>query len=366
MASSTLAATRARIAQLDFEIGKLQQLMDPLLAEREKCQQALADYKYPILALPAEITSEIFLQFLPSYPERPSVVGPYSPSLLLQICRRWRDVALATPTLWSTMELILESPQYHAGQLDLLKVWLPRSGNCALSIQLECDMDDDEALAIIGQYIEALLCHPSRWQDMEIVIPYEDLLRITGSMPLLRSLTIGPCNWGDGPDKPVPVLFTEAPALKNLVLSRKFNAYAMILPWAQITTLRAEALCLDEAVEILRQTATLEHCTITMYSGDPSTASLIPPLPLRSLTLRYRGHGGSTMAEHMFQLFAALKLKNLAVDELFLGPDPVGTLSRVCPNGYPRGIEIFSVRTSREIYAAAFPLASLSVHEPSV
>ncbi|KAJ7633189.1 hypothetical protein FB45DRAFT_745939 [Roridomyces roridus] len=132
MASSTLAAARARISQLDIEIEKLQRLMDPLLAEREKCSQTVADFKYPVLTLPPEITSEIFLQFLPSYPERPNVIGPQSPPFLLQICRQWRDVALATPALWSTVDLFLDNPRYDAQQKDLLERWLRRSGNCGL------------------------------------------------------------------------------------------------------------------------------------------------------------------------------------------------------------------------------------------
>ncbi|KAJ7633178.1 hypothetical protein FB45DRAFT_1058143 [Roridomyces roridus] len=368
MASSALAATRARIAQLDIEIQKLQRLMDPLLAEREQCTQTVADFriKYPVLTLPAEITSEIFLHFLPSYPRRPTIIGPQSPSLLLQICRQWRDVALATPSLWSTVELYLDYAGYHAHKRDLFKKWLQRSGNCVLSIRLEYDMDDEERVAISGECVEALLCHASRWQDLEIIWPFEGLRNIAGSMPLLRSVTVGPCEWGERPETPV-VLFTEAPALRNAVLPNFFDPFAIILPWSQITTLFADALRLDEAIEILRQSTTLEHCTITtIYDGDASAASLIPPLPVRSLTLRF---SASSTAARLLHLFAALNLpllETLAVNEFFLGPDPVGTLSGLCPNRYPQEIEIFHARTPREIYAGAFPLASLSVHELSV
>ncbi|KAJ7633165.1 hypothetical protein FB45DRAFT_914515 [Roridomyces roridus] len=364
---ASLSATRERMAQLDIEIEKLQRLLDPLLAEREKCSQTVADFQYPVLTLPAEITSEIFMQFLPSYPERPSLIGPQSPSLLLQICRKWRDVALTTPALWSTMKLTLDSI-YHVRQRHLLHVWLKRSGNRSLSMGLACSFgmaDDDE---ILIEFVDSLACYATRWQEMEIVLPCESFRRITGSMPRLRSVNIGSFWWEHPPETPI-LLFTEAPALKNVVLSATFNPLTITLPWLQITTLVAEALSLDEAVEILRQTTTLEHCTLTVDDGHPSAASLIPPLPLRSLTLRYRGHGVSTgMVARMFQLFAALNLpllETLVVHESFLGPDPVGALSRVCPNGYPRQIEIFSARTPREIYAGAFPLASLSVHEES-
>ncbi|KAJ7252245.1 hypothetical protein C8J57DRAFT_1520084 [Mycena rebaudengoi] len=67
--------------------------------ERDKFQSRLDDYKYPVLTLPAEITSEIFIHFLPIYPLRPPPTGLLSPALLGQICRKWRDVALGTPRL---------------------------------------------------------------------------------------------------------------------------------------------------------------------------------------------------------------------------------------------------------------------------
>ncbi|KAJ7633148.1 hypothetical protein FB45DRAFT_522992 [Roridomyces roridus] len=363
MASSALAATRARIAQLGAEMEKLQRLMDSLLAEREKCHQTLADYKYPILTLPAEITSEIFLQFLPSYPERSRVIGPHSPSFLLQICRQWRDVALTTPALWSTVELILrvDSSRYHAQQLDLLKMWLQRSGNCSLSVLLESIIGVDDDRTIVEECIDALLCHASRWQDMEIILSPEGLRKIAGSMPLLHSLTIGMESREERPKTPV-ALFTDAPALKRVLLYGSFDPFLVALPWFQITTLRAEALYAKEAIEILRHATMLEDCSLDILSNDspePSTASSIPPLPLRSLRLQSVG----AFTDEMHQLFKALRLpvlQTLSVREDFLGPDPVATLAAVCRNGYPHEIEVIRPRTSRESYAGAFPLASFT------
>ncbi|KAJ7633179.1 hypothetical protein FB45DRAFT_832669 [Roridomyces roridus] len=363
MASSALAATRARIAQLDVEIERLQRLLDPLLAERDKCQQTIVDYKYPILTLPAEIASEIFLQFIPSYPERPSFWGFQSPSFLFQICRQWRDVALTTPALWSTMELVLELSGYHAQQLDLLKIWLERSGGCGLSIRLEYIEDEDDDIGIIGECVDALLCHVSRWQDMEIIAPFEDLRKIAGSMPLLRSVTIGTECWPDVLPEAPAALFTNAPALKHVVLAKTFNPFLVALPWSQVTTLEAQALYAREAIEILRHTTVLEDCAVTIHNGQPSTASSIPPLPLRSLgSLRLQSVAGIT--DGMCQFFKALRLpvlQTLSVREAFLGLDPVATLSAVCPNGCPQEIEIFHARTPQEVYAGAFPLASLTV-----
>ncbi|KAJ7633183.1 hypothetical protein FB45DRAFT_1058147 [Roridomyces roridus] len=361
---ASLIATRARIAQLDTEIEKLRQLMDSLLAEREQCQQVLADYKYPVLTLPAEITSEIFMQFLPSYPHRPSFVEFQSPSFLLQICRRWRDVALATPALWSTMELLLYNSPHHAQQRDLLKMWLQRSGSFALSILFDYYKESADDEPLIQECIEALLDHAWRWQDIDITFSFEELCKITGAMPLLRSVTIGIERGEERPETPV-VLFADAPALKHVDLHASFNPFILTLPWSQITSLTAKALYVKEAVEILRHTTILEDCTLNIYPNEPGppTDFSIPSLPLRSLRLQCVGGG----TDEMRQLFRALHLpalQTLLVHEGFLGPDPVATLSAVRPNGYPQNIEILGARNSRQVYQAAFPLASLTVVTP--
>ncbi|KAJ7633188.1 hypothetical protein FB45DRAFT_1058152 [Roridomyces roridus] len=221
-------------------------------------------------------------------------------------------------------------------------------------------MDDE---SIVGEYVEALLCHATRWQDMEFDLPFEGLRKIAGSMPLLRSLTIGIDDCDEVPGTPA-ALFADAPLLNHVVLHRSFNPFIVTLPWSQITTLEVETLYTNEAVEILRHSTMLLDCTLTILAGKPSTDYSIPSLPLRSLRLEYVAN----CKDELRQFFSALHLpvlQTLAVDEFFLGPDPIGALSAVsavCRHGYPRQIEIFSARTTREVYAEAFPLASLSIH----
>jgi hypothetical protein len=55
-------------------------------------------YKYPVLALPNDVVSEIFIHALFSLPA--PIPAPPSPTILAQICHKWRDIALSTPALW--------------------------------------------------------------------------------------------------------------------------------------------------------------------------------------------------------------------------------------------------------------------------
>lgn len=61
---------------------------------------------------PTEILAEIF-PFCISHPVRSIVDGVEAPLQLLRVCRRWKDVALSTQTLWSDIHIIEYEP--HAG-----------------------------------------------------------------------------------------------------------------------------------------------------------------------------------------------------------------------------------------------------------
>ncbi|KAJ7149643.1 hypothetical protein C8R46DRAFT_1009060 [Mycena filopes] len=96
-----LAADRVRVAELEAQILHLEQSLHVLKGERDLVQHRLDAHHYPVLDLPTEIICEIFLPFLPVYPLRPPITGDDSPTILTQVCRAWRAIALGTPTLWS-------------------------------------------------------------------------------------------------------------------------------------------------------------------------------------------------------------------------------------------------------------------------
>ncbi|KAI0061718.1 hypothetical protein BV25DRAFT_1805158 [Artomyces pyxidatus] len=52
--------------------------------------------------------------------------------LVSHVCRRWRDVALQTPTLWTTLDFS-DGPPFHKS-----RTWIERSKECPLDIDLDC------------------------------------------------------------------------------------------------------------------------------------------------------------------------------------------------------------------------------------
>ncbi|KAI0345668.1 hypothetical protein BDW22DRAFT_1324337, partial [Trametopsis cervina] len=113
-----------------------------LLQQEQDHQKALISIRYqlngttPIGKLPAEIISEIFrwVAFVPT--SKPRYTSIYSSSTacytwvtILCVCRRWHEVAMATPDLWSLIEV--------AGNRKVIDTCLTRSKNALLDVVTE-------------------------------------------------------------------------------------------------------------------------------------------------------------------------------------------------------------------------------------
>ncbi|KAF7334544.1 F-box domain-containing protein [Mycena venus] len=208
---------------------------------------------YPVLTLPPEIITEIFVAFLPNYPDFPSLRGIFSPLLFCQICQKWRAIALSTPILWRAICVDLtrgDSDRKIAADLQQLKTWLKRSGDCPLSLGLTHARKVTHRL--VPQFLRAIVAHCQRWEHVDLLIPFEYMDLIRGEMPLLRNLTFGPSNFPHGRAR-FPHLFSSAAQLQSVILTRNFFKSIMTLPWKQLTHLEADCLYEQECVDIFRE-----------------------------------------------------------------------------------------------------------------
>jgi hypothetical protein len=122
MASAT-AALRTRILRTRIEeLGRNNVRRDP---------NPICD---PMARVPLEISSDIFMWCLPDSP-RPD--SENFPMLSLRVCHLWSDIALATPSLWTT----IHTEDGDAKNFDtLLEIWLNRAGSLPLSLSLCGDL----------------------------------------------------------------------------------------------------------------------------------------------------------------------------------------------------------------------------------
>ncbi|KAJ7672590.1 hypothetical protein DFH06DRAFT_1176860 [Mycena polygramma] len=87
---------RTRLAELNTEIAEAQALLKRLEHDRRDVQQQLKLIVYPVLTLPVEVLLEILVHCNCSH-RGPR--GYWSPTIVLRVCRSWREIALDASTL---------------------------------------------------------------------------------------------------------------------------------------------------------------------------------------------------------------------------------------------------------------------------
>ncbi|KAF8145287.1 hypothetical protein K438DRAFT_564051 [Mycena galopus ATCC 62051] len=349
---SSLAADRTRVAALDAEISALKRSLFALRTEKQLAQKRLDSFKYPVLTLPTEIVTEIFLHFLPIYPQCPPLTGLDSPALLAQICREWREIAVETPTLWRAILLSYSGIPFDR-QAHLLDMWLSRSRCCPLSVRFD-DFDLHDAQHA-SKVLSAVVPHRARCEYLGLNLSPSHITIIAGPMPLLRHLDLTVIEELDD-----IVTFSPAPLLRSITL-RVTTPLKVGLPLGQMISLTLNLAFRYEYVAILQQTCNLVHCELGIVS-DWVGASDLPPdhsieLPcLESLIFKHAEVPDST---GYLDDFFVPALRSLRLGESFLGPEPIDQLSSFIVNSGCKLKEIYVAdRTlvSKASYREAFPL----------
>ncbi|KAJ7906196.1 hypothetical protein B0H13DRAFT_2662920 [Mycena leptocephala] len=321
--------------------------------ERESAQARLDAYAYPVLTLPNEIVSEIFICFLPDYPLCPPVLGLLSPNLLTHICRLWRQIALTTPALWRAISLYYLHCDFES-HIHMLRSWLDRSGNCPLSIT----MDDYDAISH-NAFLEAILPHRARWEYVQLVIMRGDLLVIEGPMPLVRSLDI---KVYEG-NTPVSSVALEAPRLRTATLW-DFDYPPCLLPWSHLTSLTLVAKEPYECAYVLEHSANLVYCELILYNEDDSTqAGVDITLPRLEDLVLWKWLGIQSWLTGYLETFVAPALRRLQVPDEFLGPDPIHALNSFVSKSGCKLEEVLitgSRARPKDSYRRAFPSINFS------
>ncbi|KAJ7149647.1 hypothetical protein C8R46DRAFT_1125688 [Mycena filopes] len=317
-----LSADRARVAELEAQILQLQDRIRELDAEKGVAEERLDRYCYPVLSLPNEITSEIFTQFLPTFPLCPPLTGTASPTLLTHICRAWRAIALNTPTLWRAISLTADDTSFTLGA-EIADVWFTRSCCCPLSIEI--DYTDVEEVTLPPRILEEAV----RLENLKLHITASELHAFAAClpatscyMPLLRRLELQIWDADVEPLEPShrPILFCDAPQLRSVVLDDLATEYIQ-LPWAQFTSVSITGVSPSESQRLLRQTRNLLHCELWLMDHDNALTELSLPL-LKSLVLHEADTVIQYAAVEYLDSLVLPALQKLSIPEPLLGEHP--------------------------------------------
>ncbi|KAJ7074022.1 hypothetical protein C8F01DRAFT_6316 [Mycena amicta] len=319
-------ADRTRLPALDAEIKHLENALNALHSERKLIQDRLDSYIYPVLTLPNEIVSEIFVQYLPPYPMCPPLLGDGSPTKLAQICSHWRQIAHGTPALWRAIALFVSATLFvdASFQLEMMQTWLERSCTLPLSFIMGAEADNH----LRDMALTSLLGHRARWEHVMLDLPSDDACRecLEESMPLLLQLDIG----YDVKSR-LDTLFgsLDVPRLQNVFL----DVYKLPpvwcpqgIPWGQLTKLCLSNTHTATALAILHETLNLVHCRLRLHNGVRGLDSRLFHLP-RLETLMIEGYSGETeLVVEFLHTVCAPTLKRFSIEEeLLRQPEPTSS-----------------------------------------
>ncbi|QRV89109.1 pyrolysin [Ceratobasidium sp. AG-Ba] len=92
----------------------------------------------PVNALPSEVLSQIFIYAMPQVKDSLGEIQiPHPANVITSVCSRWRQVSIATSSLWSCINIIRrENDERHRNFLKLVDIWLKRSTTVPLHLHI--------------------------------------------------------------------------------------------------------------------------------------------------------------------------------------------------------------------------------------
>ncbi|KAJ7609946.1 hypothetical protein FB45DRAFT_340649 [Roridomyces roridus] len=251
---------RTEIALLDQELPELDAQIALVRTKRDRASELLLQaLAYPVLSLPNEITSEIFIQYIDVDERR-------SPLRLTWVCREWRELAHSCCRLWTSFD-----SKFYA--VNCMPFWLRRSGGLPLDLQIDLPASPSEAQAIV----EDLCNYSAQWRTVSLrstsLISFPASLH--GPFPFLEKLQLP-----SGYETSTPSVFLNAPRLREVSASPAYS-WLERLPWVQLKVLDLSSESAATCIAILHCAPHLEELQL---SFDPETLNLLPP-PTKMLVL---------------------------------------------------------------------------------
>ncbi|KAJ7644492.1 hypothetical protein FB45DRAFT_1115966 [Roridomyces roridus] len=290
---------RSILEEIDQRILLHEEQIALLRAMRHSTARELDAIVYPVLILPSEIPSEIFIHYVESHPTRNSM-------RLTWVCQSWRTVAISTCQLWTQcMDLYTTSA---------LQIWLSRAGDLPLNLDFQATLGissegHDIAYHTISRFSSQLKTLTLSTLAGSITIPPRPF-------PRLEKLSIDSENSGDEDDDDdetsAPRL--DAPRLREVVLNNAaVKQLQATLPKRQLTKLDLTA-DLGDCLAFLRHTPNLQELAID--SSDFDHGALVPvTLPrLRSI------HIGLLTSPEMLRYLTLPVLDRLSIS-VYVGSD---------------------------------------------
>ncbi|KAJ7368766.1 hypothetical protein DFH08DRAFT_832193 [Mycena albidolilacea] len=321
---SIAAALRAQVSDLYSAISRQERILDDMRSRLQDLQSQLESIAYPILTLPPELVSEIFIHCLPA--ERfTDVVNPSeAPLLLTHVCRAWRQIAISTPALWATFDIndMLSLPRI----AEITQTWFERARKCPLTVSIRGylpTVHDDKAL---GDFMDTFRRHSREVRFLELQLDLLDLYTISSDslevedFPMLQKLSISlEDNSGEDPADFDPLVRLKNVPLLHEVLITVVGPSLVVLPWQQLTKFTGKSYYAEECLDAIRLMPNLVDCAFSAFEerdGDVDRLEAVSHPNMQHLTLLATGFYPPSCA-HIIRLLTLPALQTL----VFSGTD---------------------------------------------
>lgn len=308
------SAIQSEYEDIQKEVSEIRSQIAATQTRLLETKREMAPYE-PIQDLPDEILTMIFeaayrhdFPYCRRYQKFTYYAPPaHSPLVLTNVCRRWREVAISQSSLWSCIHVFTHNrDKSYNKQLELLKVFLERSGRQKLSIMLSCqhnahseDWKDfkEGGWSSFWKCFKLLLNEGERWQHFALFSSYgQATKRIRNALdertfPCLEYLQLhndmDECLFN--PDPGSIEIYT--PALRHF-RTQAIGSFDPPTFFDRLTEIKLDFLRADaiEFVDALRHAApTLERLTMWQVSAwyhkdEPPPEELFHSIPFPRLT----------------------------------------------------------------------------------
>ncbi|KAI3616955.1 hypothetical protein WG66_004112 [Moniliophthora roreri] len=292
---------QAEISRLKMAIITLESRRDGLRKSMDRYRSLLS----PVHRLPAEILLNVFTFCCEQNElclEQKDSTRPCAPPpavAISMVCGRWRDVALASPSLWTSICIEFSNwKSDHHKLLRMTRLFLERSQKAPLKLELDFSHTEGNIEPVLDT-LSLLVQHSNRWFDLELrvmtsIIRHPVFTQIRGRLPLLKWLYFNEVPIPDSAPEPVDDwidrlnILEFAPNLSHLAFKPDFHVVDFLLPLEQIRTLKLHDSYAINSLEFLPLCSNVQRLELfrvgggEAYTGPMVTCSNIQNLVIEA------------------------------------------------------------------------------------
>ncbi|PBK63028.1 hypothetical protein ARMSODRAFT_963565 [Armillaria solidipes] len=292
-----------RIAELDSCIHATTSLLAHLTKDRDQALVNHANAKNilsPSRRIPPEVLTEIFIWCWASYGRRDPPLEPCGVAwTLTHVSRKWREVAIATPSIWSTIRLDFLHDDHLAGShvheaAFMLGRRLDRARPHDLDVTIRLDDDISTHPACV-----VLLPSVRYWKSLDVWGMPSDLRFLSPCRGFFDRLeTAQMLQWHDEVSESMDI-FALAPRLRSFT---KSTASPMLLP-ANLIELCDFSLFNADTYATLRKLVNIEILSLLCSSYSSALPRIqLPRLSRLELTINLRSIGAAFLTYNHFDV----------------------------------------------------------------